>query len=106
MVVVAAGRDEQRTAAIVCDNVEAQHPVVECLSRAQVGYVQVDMADRRPWRQPIPGLIVALKLTYNSIEIERVGRHLNPAVRSGPLRARAVTVDFDPVAVRVVEVQR
>jgi len=101
VVVVAAGRDEQRAGAVAHNNIEAQHIVVERLGRLQIGHVQVHMANCGRRRKAIPGPVVAVQLAQDTINVERVGCHLDLATWPRPLGARAVAVDLDTMPVRV-----
>ncbi len=110
MVVVAAGRDEQRAGVAAHDDVEAEHAVVERLRLLEVGDLQVDVAEHGAvgdGRVRGRGVDPGRHVVDHAVEVERQRRHSDLAVGLVvPLGARAVAVDLDPVALGVAEVER
>jgi len=105
VMVVAAGRREQRSGVPPHGHVETQRVDPEGLGHREVGDLQVHVAEH--------GALGHLRLVRipsglgeQALEVERQRRHLELAARVGPLLARAVAVQLDPVPLRVGEVQR
>ena len=64
------------------------------------------MADPGAARHPVAGVAAPRRAREHAVEVERQRPHLQLAVLVAPLLARAVAVDLDPVALRIVEVER
>ena len=107
VVVVAAGRDEQRARVAADHHVEAEHAAVE-----RLGLRAARTTCRWTWPIARAGRRVGLATRRRRELAEQ--RRRGPAAaspsragrRSPPLIARTVAVDLDPVAVRVRQVQR
>jgi len=102
VVVIAAGRDEERAGAVALHQVEAQDLAVEALRLGDAGHVQVNVAHDRAGRHA-PRLAVRGQ-GQQTARVQRLGDHLQVAVAQRPLGARPVTVDLDAVAVGVGQV--
>lgn len=66
--------------------------------------MQMHMPDSGPGRKPVPWLIFPVQFVEEVIQIEWIGRHSDTVARISPFATRAVTVDFNTVAIRVREV--
>src|SRR6476469_1292684 len=98
--VVAAGRHEQGARIAAHRDGESQRAGVEALSGRQVSDVQVDVADAGTrWHRG--GGVLPAELAEQAVEVERECVHLELAVADGPLLARAVAVELDPVPLRI-----
>ena len=102
MVVVVARGHEQRAGISAHGHVESGRPGVEALGGVEVRDVEVDVADGRPLGHPARAVLL-LGQQVGEVEGERV--HLQLPIGVGPLRARPVAVDLDPVALGIAQVQ-
>src|SRR5687768_8414852 len=98
MMMVAAGREEQRTGIGPYRLVEAEPAVVERLGFLQVADVQVYVSHRRAGRRSVPG--DAVRRADHASDVEAVGGHGELPLVTSPGVLRPVGIDFDPQAVR------
>ena len=105
VVVVAAGRQEQRARIVPDDFVEPERTVVEGLGGSEIADVQVHVADRRAGRHPGPG--GAACGGHHAAHVERRRRHEQlPRRVAAPRRARPIGIHLDAEAVRIRQVDR
>src|SRR3989449_11164392 len=79
--------------------------MVERLCLAQIGDLQVYMPDAGLWFETFPGVRVFAYLGQYAPLIEWVNCHLDLSLLPLPLAARAVTIDFDPIAIGMGEIE-
>ena len=77
--------------------------MVEGLGLLQVPHVQMDMADRRPFRCSRPRLVTTCR--YHAFDVQRIRRHRQLASVPLPGVAWAIGVHLDPESVGIPEVQ-
>ena len=83
VMVIAAGRQEERARVVPHHFVEAQTGVIERLGGRQVGDVQVHVAHHGARRHPGPGL--SFTRSEEGLRVQRVGGHSELAVAIAPL---------------------
>ncbi len=103
VVVVAAGRDEERAGVPAHRRLEAEDARPEGLGLGDVAHLQVHVPHRRSLRHALVGR--AGHLPEDPLDVEGKGGHSQLAVVVGPLVAGAVAVDLDAVALGVVQVE-
>ena len=104
VMVVAACAQERRLRPELRHQIEAEQVPVEGDRLVDVGDAQVDVAHRRPVRQPGEGSSSLGALAEQVVEVERPA--CPSARRPLPQLPRPVGVDLDPVVVGVAEVER
>ena len=102
--VIAAGREEERTRIAPHLLVEAQRAVVERLGSRQIADVKVHVAHGRTLGGTAP--FVALVRREQTADVERLGGHHQFVAPVRPRGPGPVCVDLNPKAVRVTQVQR
>ena len=106
---IAARGDEQRARIGTHRRVESEHVAVEAFGVGEFGDLQVDVADPRAGRDSgrWVGSVIAVELTQEVRQVQPQRVHADRACSVvWPLRPGPVTVDLDPVAVGIVQVQR
>jgi hypothetical protein len=68
--------------------------------------MQMHMADDRARRDAIPGAGIVRQLVDQAVDVEWVARHLDLAVWARPFLAWAVAIDFDAVAIGIIQIKR
>ena len=102
--VIAAGAEESGPLP-GCNDVEAKDAMVELDRFLHVGNLQVHMAGAGARRERVRRVRLALRFPKQVLQVQGVGCHPDSAVIPPPLVTRPVAVDFDPIAVRVGEIQ-
>src|SRR5690349_11987973 len=104
MMMVAAGREEERAGETPERLIEPESAVIERFGLVEAADVQMDMTHLRAARCADPSLAAAG--SDDGVEIERVDGHHELVTAPLPHLAWTVDVDLDAQAVRIPEVER
>src|SRR5690606_37807188 len=99
VVVVAAGTVEGGTG-VMGHDVEAERAGLEVLGRRQIAHLKVDMSNDGPVGRARPG---ARGIGGKRAEVERIGRHPDPAIAAPRLAPRTSARDLDAGTLGVCE---
>ena len=102
MVVVPAGRDEQRSGIAADHHVEADDAAVEGLGLRDVADVQMHVTEDGLGRHPL--IRAGRQVGHDRVQVERQRVHRDVLALPLPLTARAVAVELDAVALGIAQV--